>query len=65
MAIYQLTNTGSIIRVADRATIPADPGNRDFQEYLAWLALAGNTPDGAPRDVSEADNTFTDTVWRF
>lgn len=27
-----------------RAFIPADPANRDWQEYLAWKA-EGNTPE--------------------
>lgn len=48
MAEYQLTtNEHIILRVADNAHIPDDPANRDYQEYLAWLAM-GNTPDPAP-----------------
>lgn len=34
----------AVLRVADQAHIPADPANRDYQEFLAWEA-AGNTPD--------------------
>jgi hypothetical protein len=47
MALYALTNYNSILREADGAMIPLDPGNSDYQVYLVWLA-AGNTPDTAP-----------------
>jgi len=35
-----------IIRTNDNATIPFDPDNTDYQEYLRWLE-AGNTPEPA------------------
>ena len=41
--MYKLTNHTSIIRLADNASVPADPSNRDYAEYLEWVA-AGNTP---------------------
>lgn len=49
---YQLVATvglgsGMVQRTLDGAFIPFDPGNRDYQEYLAWLGK-GNTPDPAP-----------------
>jgi len=44
---YQLTSGDSIVRLTDNAFIPADPGNRDYREYLEWLD-AGNTPEPAP-----------------
>ena len=45
--MYQLTTSTSIIRLSDGAFIPNDPGNRDYREYLEYLA-AGNTPEPAP-----------------
>jgi hypothetical protein len=45
--MYQLTTSTSIIRLSDGATVPNDPGNRDYREYLDWLE-AGNTPEPAP-----------------
>ena len=32
-----------ILRLTDNASIPLDPANTDYQQYLAWLE-AGNTP---------------------
>ena len=46
-AMYQLTTGDTILRIADNAFIPNDPGNRDYREYLDWLD-AGNTPEPAP-----------------
>lgn len=34
----------TVQRMADHSFIPFDGGNRDYQEYLAWLA-EGNEPD--------------------
>lgn len=39
----------SVKRLADNAFIPFDPANRDYQEYLEWLA-EGNEP--LPSDAS-------------
>jgi hypothetical protein len=37
----------TVLRAADNAFIPFDEANREYQEYLAWLA-DGNTPDPPP-----------------
>ena len=44
---YTLTNSGSVVRDADGAVIPADPAVAEWRTYQAWLA-AGNTPNPAP-----------------
>jgi hypothetical protein len=59
MAEYQLIaplpgmEMRTVLRVADGAFIPFDEANRDYQEYLAWLA-EGNEPDPAPTAVPPA-----------
>tara|TARA_R110000737_G_scaffold1737_1_gene5210 strand:+ start:974 stop:1126 length:153 start_codon:yes stop_codon:yes gene_type:complete len=36
----------SVTRLSDNASIPFDPANRNYQEYLEWID-AGNTPEAA------------------
>ena len=42
------SDTASVVAVLknDTWSIPFDPANRDYQEYLEWLA-EGNTPEPA------------------
>ena len=38
-----MTESKTVLRVADNAFIPFDPANTDYQAYLKWLE-EGNTP---------------------
>jgi len=51
MALYKLLESG-VINTASGVSFPADPGNRHYQEYLAWVAL-GNMPDPADQPSAE------------
>ena len=61
---YRLQSDGAIIRESDGATIPPDPTNRDFVEFLQWVDQ-GNTPKPVPPVLVSTDSTFGDTPWQF
>jgi hypothetical protein len=43
--LHPITNQidNGVLRLEDKAFIPLDPDNTDYQKYLEWVA-AGNTP---------------------
>lgn len=55
--MYRLTSSSTILRIADNASIPADPKNTDYAAYLAWVA-AGNTPAPALSVVPQTVTRF-------
>jgi hypothetical protein len=42
----KIMDTVFILRISDNASIPFDPDNTDYQQYLAWLS-EGNEPEPA------------------
>jgi len=43
LLLTPMSDLDFVIRLLDGATIPFDPANGDYQQYLEWLE-AGNTP---------------------
>ena len=50
-----------VVRLEDQVTIPFDNGNRDYQEYLNWLAL-GNEPLEFNVDLLETNEQELDEL---
>ena len=48
--MYKLTDTTTIIRIADKSSIPNDPANTDYANYLEWLE-EGNKPEPADKPI--------------
>ena len=46
--MYRLTNSNSVIRLADAAFVPLTPGNRDYEEFRQWIELAGVPAQATP-----------------
>ena len=55
---YKLTPSPSITRLADGASIPADPANTDYAAYLQWLS-EGNVPTPADPIVIPVPTTIS------
>jgi hypothetical protein len=47
---YKILGEFAVLRISDMASIPFDPANTDYQEYLKWVA-EGNEP--LPPDSQE------------
>jgi hypothetical protein len=44
--VWPATESNVILRLPDNAFIPVNEQNRDYKEYLKWVA-EGNTPEPA------------------
>lgn len=58
MAQYKLTRTNVILELDGGIAFEARPGNRHYQEYLAWLDL-GNTPLPADPEPEPSKSAVT------
>jgi hypothetical protein len=62
MAEYRLTDSETVFRTNDGASIPNDLRNRDRAEYEAWLSK-GNRPDPfAPPPAVEPQPSIEDRL---
>jgi len=62
MTYSLLAGSTTVVRASDGAFIPADPDNKDFAAYQAWLA-AGNAPMPAPGPTIATLMAYAETVW--
>jgi len=54
MSYQEVPNTNAIRRIADNTSIPADPKNQDYAEYLKWRALGNSlAPYVAPPETDD------------
>ena len=72
MSEYKLTPGGSVTRNSDGASIPPDPANIDYGEFLRWVE-AGGVPDPVDppnhrevvlAQIAALENSITDRRWR-
>lgn len=72
MADYKLTFSTTILRIRDGASIPADPANVDYAEFLRWQS-AGGIPDPVDEQsrrevvlskIASLEASVTDRRWR-
>lgn len=48
--IYKTLSGQTIQRLSDKAFIPFDEGNTDYQAYLAWVAEGNTAEEWNPTD---------------
>ncbi len=63
---YQLTKElSTVIRLSDNASIPTDPDNRDYSEYLTWLSEGNEPLPYVPPSVTQEQiNSFRAAAYR-
>ena len=63
--MYKLTDNESVIRLADGAYIPCDIGNRDYQDYLNWVAEGNVAESIDPPTTEEVTQYFIGIVQNY
>lgn len=64
MARYKLTQFGSVQDMIRNCSIPADPANTDYAEYLQWVDEGNTADDADPEPDPEAGMTIRQKVKR-
>lgn len=61
---YRAKAGGGVVRASDGALIPQDLGNRDWQQYLEWVAAGGITSPEVTAEEKAQQQEAAERTWR-